>query len=72
MRAAYHRPKVHKETLTERIDKIVLHRVWALPIFAFFMFLMFWCTFGPIGSLLGRWDGISDPKASFRLRFAMA
>ena len=56
VRAAYHRPKVHKETLTERIDKIVLHRVWALPIFAFFMFLMFWCTFGPIGSLLG--DGM--------------
>ena len=56
VRAAYQRPKVHKETLTERIDKIVLHRVWALPIFAFFMFLMFWCTFGPIGSLLG--DGM--------------
>ena len=53
VRAAYQRPKVHKATLTERIDKIVLHRVWALPIFAFFMFLMFWCTFGPIGSLLG-------------------
>ena len=53
VRAAYQRPKVHKATITERIDKIVLHRVWALPIFAFFMFLMFWCTFGPIGSLLG-------------------
>ena len=56
VRAAYQRPKVHKATITERIDKIVLHRVWALPIFAFFMFLMFWCTFGPIGSLLG--DGM--------------
>lgn len=53
VRASYRRPKVHKATLTERIDKIVLHRVWALPIFAFFMFLMFWCTFGPLGSLLG-------------------
>lgn len=56
VRASYRRPKVHKATLTERIDKIVLHRVWALPIFAFFMFLMFWCTFGPLGSLLG--DGM--------------
>lgn len=56
VRAAYKRPKVHKATLTERIDKIVLHRVWALPIFAFFMFLMFWCTFGLIGSFLG--DGM--------------
>ena len=56
VRASYRRPKVRQETLTERIDKIVLHRVWALPIFAFFMFLMFWCTFGPLGSLLG--DGM--------------
>lgn len=54
--ASYRRPKVRQETLTERIDKIVLHRVWALPIFAFFMFLMFWCTFGPLGTLLG--DGM--------------
>ena len=56
VRASYRRPKVRQETLTERIDKIVLHRVWALPIFAFFMFLMFWCTFGPLGTLLG--DGM--------------
>lgn len=56
VRTSYRRPKVRQETLTERIDKIVLHRVWALPIFAFFMFLMFWCTFGPLGTLLG--DGM--------------
>ena len=56
VRASYRRPKVRQETLTERINKIVLHRVWALPIFAFFMFLMFWCTFGPLGTLLG--DGM--------------
>lgn len=56
VRASYRRPAVHKATVTERIDRIVLHRVWALPIFAFFMFLMFWCTFGPFGSWLG--DGM--------------
>lgn len=56
VRAAYKRPKVHKLTVTERIDRVVLHRVWALPIFAVFMFLMFWCTFGPIGSFFG--DGM--------------
>ncbi|MDO5142088.1 MAG: ferrous iron transport protein B [Eubacteriales bacterium] len=51
--ASYHRPAVHEPTVTERIDSIVLHRVWALPIFAFFMFLMFWTTFGPLGTWLG-------------------
>lgn len=56
VRACYKRPAVHKLTVTERIDRIALHRVWALPIFAFFMFLMFWCTFGPIGSFFG--DGM--------------
>ncbi|MGI6180555.1 MAG: ferrous iron transport protein B [Agathobaculum sp.] len=56
VRAAYKRPKVRKMTVTERIDSIVLNRVWALPIFAVFMFLMFWCTFGPIGSFFG--DGM--------------
>ena len=53
VRACFKRPKEHKLTVTERIDRIVLHRVWALPIFAFFMFLMFWTTFGPFGSWLG-------------------
>ena len=56
VRACFKRPRVHKMTTTERIDAIVLHRVWALPIFAFFMFLMFWTTFGPFGSWLG--DGM--------------
>lgn len=53
VRSCYQRPRVKKLTITERIDRVVLHRFWALPIFAFFMFLMFWCTFGPLGSLLG-------------------
>ena len=56
VRACFKRPKVHKMTVSERIDAIVLHRVWALPIFAFFMFIMFWTTFGPFGSWLG--DGM--------------
>ena len=57
VRASYQKPRSPKLTITERIDRVALHRVWALPIFAFFMFLMFWSTFGPIGSALG--DGMS-------------
>lgn len=57
VRASYQKPRTPRLTITERIDRVALHRVWALPIFAFFMFLMFWSTFGPIGSTLG--DGMS-------------
>ena len=45
-------PQEQEETITERIDRILLHRIWALPIFALFMFVMFWCTFGPLGTWL--------------------
>ena len=54
VRASYRRPAVHKATVTERIDRIVLHRVWALPIFAFFMFLMFLWYVWPVRVPAGR------------------
>ncbi|MCI8870162.1 MAG: ferrous iron transport protein B [Lawsonibacter sp.] len=39
-------------TLTERIDRVVTHRVLALPLFLCTMLLMFAVTFGPFGSWL--------------------
>ncbi len=41
-----------KPSMTERIDRIVLHRVLALPIFLVLLSLMFWGTFGSIGASL--------------------
>ena len=38
--------------LTDRIDHILTHRVWAIPIFILVMTLMFYLTFGPIGGTL--------------------
>lgn len=35
----------HKETLTEKIDNILIHRLVGLPIFLFFMWLLFQITF---------------------------
>lgn len=32
-----------------KIDSILTHRIWALPIFVAIMFAVFWITFGPIG-----------------------
>lgn len=35
----------HKETLTEQIDKVLIHRVFGLPIFLTLMWLLFQATF---------------------------
>lgn len=32
-----------------KIDSVLTHRIWALPIFVLIMFAVFWITFGPIG-----------------------
>ena len=46
------RPAKPVLTTTEKIDKIVINKWLAVPIFAAIMFLMFWSTFGPIGSAM--------------------
>ena len=40
------------ESLTDRIDRIVTHRVFALPVFLLAMLLLFAVTFGPPGRFL--------------------
>ena len=39
-------------TLTEKIDKVVTHRIFAIPLFLCTMLVMFVITFGPFGSWL--------------------
>ncbi|USF27327.1 Fe(2+) transporter FeoB [Firmicutes bacterium ASF500] len=43
-------------TLSEKIDKVVTHRVFAIPLFLCTMLVMFVITFGPFGSWLS--DGV--------------
>ncbi len=43
---------VTEETLSDRIDKVVTHRIFALPLFLCAMLVMFLITFGPFGSWL--------------------
>ena len=45
-------------TVSEKIDKVVTHRVWAIPLFLCTMLLMFVITFGPFGSWLS--DGVGS------------
>lgn len=35
----------HKETPSDKLDKVLTNRFWALPIFAMIMYLLFACTF---------------------------
>ena len=43
-------------TLSEKIDKVVTHRIFAIPLFLFTMLVMFVVTFGPFGSWMS--DGV--------------
>ncbi|MBR1971775.1 MAG: ferrous iron transport protein B [Clostridia bacterium] len=47
------KPNESKEQIRSRkMDKILTHKIWGLPIFFGIMFLVFWLTFGVIGSYL--------------------
>lgn len=50
VRQAVSRPEHPPLTITERIDRIVINKWLALPIFAALMCLMFMATFGPVGN----------------------
>lgn len=45
------------ESISARIDKVVMHRVLAFPILILTMFLVFFITFGPIGTAIA--DGFA-------------
>ncbi len=42
----------NKETITDKVDKILTHKFFAIPIFLLCMYLVFAVTFGPIGTFL--------------------
>lgn len=42
---AVHRPQVAVETFTDKLDKVLTHRYWGMPIFAVIMFIVFQLTF---------------------------
>ena len=50
-------------TLSEKIDKVVTHRVFAIPLFLCTMLVMFVVTFGPFGSWLS--DGVGAAMDGF-------
>ncbi|MBS7224418.1 MAG: ferrous iron transport protein B [Clostridiaceae bacterium] len=62
---SYRRPVNPPLTVTERIDRIVMNKWLALPIFALLMSIMFLTTFGPFGSfLMDTLDGLIQGQLS--------
>lgn len=45
LRETYQANKQHRESLTDKIDHIVAHRLWGFPIFLLLMYVMFQATF---------------------------
>ncbi len=50
--AVHPSPTAGKRDKTEQIDRVLTHRIWAIPFFLFFLGMIFWMTFGPPGSFL--------------------
>ncbi len=50
---AVRRPEVNVQTTTDKIDRILTHRYWGMPIFALIMFIVFQLTFVIGQDLLG-------------------
>ena len=57
-------------TFSEKIDKVVTHRIFAIPLFLCTMLVMFVVTFGPFGSWLS--DGVGAGMDARAQRLAPA
>jgi len=45
LKETLHRSPRNRREMTERIDKVLTHRIWGYPLFFFFLFLTFFATF---------------------------
>ncbi len=46
------RPQTKEQLRSIRIDAVLTHKIWAIPIFLGIMMVVFWMTFGVIGAFL--------------------
>jgi ferrous iron transport protein B len=54
-KGAVQRPKVAVETTTDKLDRVLTHKYWGMPIFAMIMFIVFQLTFAIGQDFLGGW-----------------
>ena len=53
----FRRGQTEENTLTDRIDNVLTHPLLSIPVFLLMMFLVFFLTFGPVGSFFA--DGFA-------------
>ncbi|HHT67811.1 MAG TPA: ferrous iron transport protein B [Firmicutes bacterium] len=53
------RPGVAVETTTDKVDRVLTHKYWGMPIFAAIMFAIFQLTFAVGQDLLGEWMAVA-------------
>ncbi|MGN1062663.1 MAG: ferrous iron transport protein B [Candidatus Scatosoma sp.] len=60
IKACYKKKNKVKMTTSDKIDRVLTHRVWALPIFAVIMFLVYFVSVTTIGGWVTDWtnDGL--------------
>ncbi len=55
LKACYKKKSTTRITVTDKIDRVVTHRVWALPIFALVMFLVYFVSVTTVGTWTTDW-----------------
>ena len=60
-KAVHKAEQTREQARSIKLDRILTHKIWSIPIFLGIMFTIFWLTFGVIGSTLSDWfaEGIS-------------
>lgn len=60
LKSCYKKKDKNKLTVSDKIDKVVTHRIWALPIFAVIMFLVYFISVTTVGTWVTDWtnDGL--------------
>lgn len=61
--------KEHQRSL--KIDKLLTHRIFAIPIFLCIMFLVFYFTFGSLGTWLSDWLSLGIDKIVQAISYAL-
>ena len=56
-----------KQTISDKIDRVLTHRIFALPLFAIIMFIVYSISMGPLGTFLTDWanDGLFGESWEF-------
>lgn len=55
LKTCYKKKSTTRISVTDKIDKVVTHRIWALPIFALIMFLVYFVSVTTVGTWVTDW-----------------